>query len=54
MPAAGHYSTSMPQFEWLEPVEAAALLTYIRSSFGNRASPVDAATVASALGKPQG
>jgi hypothetical protein len=39
----------MPQFGWLKPVEAAALLTYIRSSFGNAAAAVDAATVTKAL-----
>lgn len=45
----GRYSTSMPQFGWLKAADAAALFTYLRSSFGNRAAPVDAATVASAL-----
>jgi mono/diheme cytochrome c family protein len=39
----------MPKFGWLNDADAAALLTYLRSSFGNRAPPVDAATVASAL-----
>jgi mono/diheme cytochrome c family protein len=46
---AGRYSTSMPQFGWLKPGDAAALFTYIRSSFGNHAPPVNAATVAGAL-----
>ena len=46
---AGRYSTAMPRFGWLKPDDAAALLTYIRSSFGNHAAPVDAATVARAL-----
>lgn len=46
---AGRYSTVMPQFGWLEDADAAALFTYLRSSFGNRAPPVDAATVAGAL-----
>jgi mono/diheme cytochrome c family protein len=45
----GRYSTSMPQFGWLKDADAAALFTYLRSNFGNRAGPVDAATVASAL-----
>ena len=45
----GRYATSMPQFGWLKDADAAALFTYLRSSFGNRAAPVDAATVASAL-----
>lgn len=51
MPAGQHYPTAMPEFGWLEPEEAAALLTYIRSSFGNRASPVEPLTVAGALGR---
>lgn len=42
------YSTAMPKFGWLNDADAAALLTYLRSSFGNQAPPVDAATVASA------
>jgi mono/diheme cytochrome c family protein len=46
---AGRYSTVMPRFGWLKDAEAADLLTYLRSSFGNHAPPVDAATVASAL-----
>lgn len=45
----GRYSTAMPQFGWLKDADAAALFTYLRSSFGNHAAPVDAATVASAL-----
>lgn len=47
----GRYSTAMPQFGWLKDADAAALFTYLRSSFGNHAPPVDAATVASALGE---
>ncbi|HEY3850983.1 MAG TPA: cytochrome c, partial [Steroidobacteraceae bacterium] len=50
MPLGG-YSTSMPQFGWLKDADAAALFTYLRSNFGNHAPPVDAATVASALGE---
>jgi mono/diheme cytochrome c family protein len=45
----GRYNTAMPKFGWLNDADAAALLTYLRSSFGNRAPPVDAATVAGAL-----
>jgi mono/diheme cytochrome c family protein len=45
----GRYSTAMPQFGWLKDADAAALLTYLRSSFGNQAPPVDAGTVARAL-----
>lgn len=47
----GRYSTVMPQFEWLKDADTAALLTYLRSSFGNHAAAVDAATVAKALGE---
>lgn len=46
---AGRYSTVMPQFGWLDAADAAALLTYLRSSFGNHAPPVDEATMARAL-----
>ena len=47
---AGRYSTQMMLFGWMKPADAAALLTYLRSSFGNSAPPVDAAAVAKALG----
>jgi mono/diheme cytochrome c family protein len=46
---AGRYTTAMPLFGWLNPTDAAALLTYLRASFGNHAPPVDAATVEKAL-----
>jgi mono/diheme cytochrome c family protein len=49
---AGRYSTVMPQFGWMKPGDAAALCTYLRSSFGNAAAAVDAATLARALGQP--
>ena len=49
---AGRYPTVMAQFGWLKPGDAAALLTYLRSSFGNAAPSVDAATVARALDSP--
>jgi mono/diheme cytochrome c family protein len=49
---AGRYSTVMPQFGWMKPGDAAALCTYLRSSFGNAASAVDAAAVAKALEPP--
>ncbi len=45
----GRYSTQMLQFGWLKPEDAAALFTYLRSSFGNSAPPVDAAAVAQGL-----
>ncbi|MHB8476044.1 MAG: c-type cytochrome [Steroidobacteraceae bacterium] len=47
---AGRYSTQMLQFGWMKPADAAALFSYLRSSFGNSAAPVDAASVAQALG----
>ncbi len=47
---AGRYPTQMLQFGWMKPADAAALFTYLRSNFGNSASPVDAAAVAKALG----
>jgi mono/diheme cytochrome c family protein len=43
---AGRYSTQMLLFGWMKDDDAAALLTYIRSSFGNSAPPVDAAAIA--------
>ena len=49
---AGRYPTVMTQFGWLKPGDAAALLTYLRASFGNAAPSVDAATVAHALDSP--
>jgi len=49
---AGRYPTSMAQFGWLKAEDAAALLTYLRSSFGNAAPAVDAATVGQVLDPP--
>jgi mono/diheme cytochrome c family protein len=48
---AGRYPTQMLQFGWMKPADAAALFSYVRSSFGNSAAPVDAAAVAKALGQ---
>ncbi len=45
----GRYPTQMLQFGWMKPADAAALFTYLRSSFGNSAAPVDAAVVSKAL-----
>jgi mono/diheme cytochrome c family protein len=45
---AGRYPTQMLLFGWLKDADAAALLTYIRSNFGNSAPPVDAAAIARA------
>jgi len=39
MAIPGRYATAMPKFGWLNDADAAALLTYLRSSFGNRAPP---------------
>jgi hypothetical protein len=39
----------MTQFGWMNAQDAAALLTYLRSSHGNQAPPVDAASVGRAL-----
>lgn len=47
----GRYPTAMIQFGWMKPADAAALLTYVRSNFGNNAVAVDAATVERALGE---
>jgi mono/diheme cytochrome c family protein len=46
---ANRYPTQMLQFGWMKPADAAALFSYLRSNFGNSASPVDAAAVAKAL-----
>jgi|SRR5580698_10041949 mono/diheme cytochrome c family protein len=43
---AGRYPTQMLLFGWMGDSDAAALLTYIRTHFGNTASAVDAATIA--------
>ena len=48
---AGRYPTQMLLFGWMKDEDAAALLTYIRSSFGNSAPPVDAATITKAREK---
>jgi mono/diheme cytochrome c family protein len=48
---AGRYPTQMLLFGWMKDEDAAALLTYIRSNFGNSAPPIDAATIAKAREK---
>ena len=48
---AGRYPTQMLLFGWMKDDDAAAMLTYIRSNFGNSAPPVDAATIAKAREK---
>jgi mono/diheme cytochrome c family protein len=42
----GHFAGVMPQFNYLSDTELAALLTYVRSSFGNQASAISAQQVA--------
>jgi mono/diheme cytochrome c family protein len=48
---AGRYPTQMLLFDWMSDADAAAVLTYIRSHFGNSALAVDAATIAKAREK---
>jgi mono/diheme cytochrome c family protein len=43
---AGRYPSQMLLFGWMSNEDAAALLTYIRSHFGNSAPPVDPALIA--------
>jgi mono/diheme cytochrome c family protein len=43
---AGRYPTQMLLFGWMSDEDAAAVLTYIRSHFGNSAAPVTAALIA--------
>ena len=45
---SGRYSTQMLQFGWMKDQDAADVLTFARSHFGNSAPPVDAAAVAAA------
>jgi mono/diheme cytochrome c family protein len=46
-----HGRGGMPNFsDDLSDVQIAAILTYVRSSWGNKAGPVDAATVAAVRG----
>ena len=48
---AGRYSAMMPQYGWLGDADAAALLSHLRSHFGNSAAALSAADVARALGR---
>jgi len=43
---AGRYPTQMLLFGWMSNEDAAAVLTYIRSHFGNTAAPVTPALIA--------
>lgn len=47
----GRYSTQMPVFGWMKSADAAVLFSYLRSNFGNSAPPIDASTMAQALGQ---
>jgi mono/diheme cytochrome c family protein len=42
---AGRYGTAMPQFGWMKDTDVAALLTYLRTHFGNGAAPVSPAAL---------
>jgi hypothetical protein len=41
----------MLQFGWMKAPDAAALFTFLRTSFGNDAAPVDAVDISSAFGE---
>lgn len=47
---AGRYAAAMPTFGWMRAPDAAALPTYVRTSFSNSAPAVEASTVSAALG----
>jgi mono/diheme cytochrome c family protein len=42
----GGYSGVMPQFNFLSDADAAAVITYVRTSFSNAASPITAGEIA--------
>jgi mono/diheme cytochrome c family protein len=46
---AGRYGTAMPEFGWMRDSDVAALLTYLRTHFGNAAAPVAPAAVSRVL-----
>ena len=50
MPAGRYAAAEMPSFGWMKAGDAAALFTYVRSSFGNSAPPVETSAVEAALG----
>ena len=45
----GRYATTMPQFGWMKDTDVAALLTYLRTHFGNAAAPVSPAALSGVL-----
>lgn len=47
----GRYVTRMPAYGWLGDADAAAVLTYVRTHFGNASGAVSAADIARALGR---
>jgi hypothetical protein len=47
----GRYPTKMLQFGWMKAPDAAALFTFLRTSFGNDAAPVAAVDISSAFGE---
>jgi len=47
---AGRYSSAMPSFGWLGASDTAAVLSHVRSHFGNHSPALDAAAVARSLG----
>jgi mono/diheme cytochrome c family protein len=49
---AGRFTSVMPQYGWLNNDDAAALLTHVRSSFGNHSAPVNRQDIARASGTP--
>jgi mono/diheme cytochrome c family protein len=48
----GKYSNVMPQFAFLSDADLAALLTYVRSSFGNHADPITPEFIAGVRAAP--
>ncbi|MEM8798467.1 MAG: cytochrome c [Pseudomonadota bacterium] len=44
----GEWENPMPGFAHLDDKALAAILTYVRTSFGNKAAPIDASEVAAA------
>lgn len=45
------YVAHMPRYGWMSDADAAAVLTYVRTHFGNAASAVQPADVAHAMGR---
>jgi mono/diheme cytochrome c family protein len=45
----GRFATAMPRFGWMKGSDAAALLIYLRTNFGNSAPPIEPAALATAM-----